>query len=97
MSPARQLTHSDVNGKQILMATIVAKRESIDLESTLLLIDVPALAPLPEFSKSLYHGSINEQKEFSMEDILLIEQTYSPDVTFELPAADGIYFKNHIN
>lgn len=86
----RVITENDVHGKKILMATIVARRGSTDLESIVLLINVPLLAVTPEFSQSLYQGSINNQKEFEIEQIFLVNGTFGPDVTFELPIGVGI-------
>lgn len=75
-------------GKTYLMATLVAKRETVPNGSTVLLIDIldPTSQPIPEdqiFQKPIYRGELNSRLELLLNDIPL-SSTVTNDVTYHL-------------
>lgn len=94
MSLSRPLTESDLRGKSVLHATLVASRSDVvDTGATIILVSIPVTtpAPVPSFEKSSYQGSLNEQLELSIENLILSETTYGPDVTFKLNGGNHFF------
>lgn len=92
------ITEENVAGKTFLTATISATHPEGYSGSTVLLIDLPNVpvvtTPKPTFEKSLVRGSINSGMELSIETVVLIENTYSSDVTFSM--SGGNLFKTKL-
>lgn len=83
---AQPLTANDLLGKSILVTTLVANRPDGDSGSAVILVNIPVTtpSPLPAFEKSAYQGSLNENHELTMENIILKENTFGQGVTFQL-------------
>ena len=88
-----QISDSDLDGRSVLLSTIIAFQGSIQIDVASIVISISnaemSASLNPTFVKSIFKGSFNEIMSFSMEPITLNETTYTTDVAYEL--SGGIF------
>lgn len=91
------LTEENLIGKAFLTATLTANHPEVVSGSSILLIDLPktpptTTTPRPAFEKSLIRGSINSDLELAIENVVLTESSYEPEIIFTMTGGKYIPF-----
>lgn len=83
------LTETDVEGRSYLTTILNAHKPNVGSAATVLLVNIPVTTPrpaipVPAFERPQFSGSFDLAYTLNIEEIVLIETTYSQAVSFSL-------------
>lgn len=99
MSLLNPLTETDVEGRSYFTTILNAHKPNVGSAATVLLVNIPVTTPrppiaVPAFERPQFSGSFDLAYALTMEDIVLIESTYSQAVSFSFEG--GTHFCHSI-
>lgn len=86
MSLAQPLTDAQILNRTYFQCELRATNSLSARGSSVLIVDIVQPVPIvvPKFTRPSFRGSLDLDLELTFEAVQLVEETYSPDVTFTL-------------